>query len=92
MPDLRLFAQQAAAGSDLKIEALVQTPSGVSKFPVADLPGGSMPSWAPTAPITGNSGSIPDGSTLMVALRFEVPAATGTWQIDDAYVDPYRAG
>jgi hypothetical protein len=92
MPDLRLFAQQVAAGSDLKIEARVQTPYGVSTYPVADLADGSMASWAPTGPITGDSGRIPDGSTLMVALRFEVPAGAGTWQIDDAYVDPYRAG
>jgi hypothetical protein len=92
MPDLRLFAQQAAAGSDLKIEALVHTPYGVSAYPVGDLADGSMTSWAPVNPITGNSRTIPDGTTLMVALRFEVPAAAGAWQIDDAYIDPYRAG
>jgi hypothetical protein len=92
MPSLRLFAKQAAAGSDLKIEALVQTPSGASTYPVGVLADGSMPSWGPTSPITGNSGAIPDGTSLMVALRFEVPAAAGTWTIDDAYVDPYRAG
>jgi hypothetical protein len=92
MPSLRLFAQQAAAGSDLKIEALVQTSSGVNPYPVGDLADGSMPSWAPTSPITGNSGAIPNGSSLMVALRFEVPAAAGAWRVDDAYVDPYRAG
>jgi hypothetical protein len=92
MPDLRLFAQQQAAGSDLRIEALVQTSSGVSTYPVGDLADGSMTSWGATDPITGNSGAIPDGTTLAVALRFEVPAAAGAWQIDDAYVDPYRAG
>ncbi len=92
MPDLRLFAQQVAAGSDLKIVAVVQTPYGVSTYPVGDLADGSMTSWAPTSPITGDSGAIPAGSTLMVALRFEVPAGAGAWQIDDAYVDPYRAG
>jgi hypothetical protein len=92
MPDLRLLAQQAAAGSDLKIAALVQTPSGVNAYSVGDVADGSIPSWAPTSPITGNSGAIPDGTSLMVALRFTVPGAAGSWQIDDAYVDPYRAG
>lgn len=92
MPDLRLFAQQTAPGSDLKVEALVQTPSGVRTYPVGDLADGSTPSWAPTQPITGNSGSIPDGSSLMVALRFEIPPGASSWQIDDVFVDPYRAG
>jgi len=92
MPDLRLFAAQLNAGSDLRIEALVQTPSGVSTYPVGDLADGSVPSWAPTSPITGNTASIPDGTTLQVALRFDVPADAGAWQIDDVYVDPYRAG
>jgi hypothetical protein len=92
MPDLRLLARQVAAGGDLKIKALVPTGSGVNVYPVGDLADGSMPSWAPTSPITGNSGAIPDGTSLMVALRFEVPAAAGTWKIDDVYVDPYRAG
>lgn len=92
MPDLRLFAQQTVAGSDLKITALVQTAAGVSIYPVGSVTNGSITSWAPTNSIALNSGSIPNGSTLMVALRFEVPAGTGAWQIDDAYVDPYRAG
>lgn len=93
MPDLRLFAQQIAAGSDLRVDALVQTPSGVTAVPVAALADGSMSSsWAPTAPISGNTAAIPNGASIMVALRFEVPSSAGSWQIDDIYVDPYRAG
>jgi hypothetical protein len=93
MPDLRLFAQQIGAGSDLRVDALVQTHSGVTTVPVATLADGSMSSsWTPTAPIAGDTGAIPDGESLMVALRFEVPSSAGSWQIDDIYVDPYRAG
>jgi hypothetical protein len=92
MPDLRLFAEEATAGSDLQVQALVQTANGVKTVPVADLADGSMSSWAPTQPITGNSGTIPDGETLAVALEFSVPQSTGRWQIDDVYVDPYRSG
>ena len=92
MSDLRLFAQQVATGSDLKVTALVQTASGVSTYPVGAVTDGSMTSWGATNTIIGNSGSIPDGTTLRVALRLVVPAAGGAWQIDDAYVDPYRAG
>jgi hypothetical protein len=92
MPDMRFFAQQVAAGSDLKIEALVQTPNGVDTVPVADLADGSTSSWAPTEPISGNSGALPNGDSIMVALRFEAPLTAGSWQIDDVYVDPYRSG
>ena len=81
-----------APGSDLHVSVLVQTSSGVSWYPLADLADGSMPSWAPTNPITGDTTSIPDGSSLMVALHFHVPTGGGSWQIDDVYVDPYRAG
>jgi hypothetical protein len=27
-----------------------------------------------------------------VALRFRAPVSSGSWQIDDIYVDPYRSG
>lgn len=93
MPSLRLFAQQAMAGSDLQVQALVQTAGGgVATVNVADLADGSVPAWAPTAPITGNTGSIPSGQTVQVALRFSVPGTAGSWQLDDIYVDPFRSG
>lgn len=92
MPDLRFFAQEATAGSALEVQALVQTPNGVRTVQVADLADGSMSSWAPTQPITGNTGSIPNGVTLSVALEFSVPQSTGSWELDDLYVDPYRSG
>jgi hypothetical protein len=89
MSDLRFFAQQTAGGSDLQIDALVQTPSGVREVRVGDLADGSTPSWAPTDPIDGNTAAL--RNSIVVALRFEVPA-DGSWQIDDVYVDPYRSG
>ena len=92
MSGLRFFAQQATAGSDLHIDALVQTGGGVATVPVGDLSDGSMSSWAPTDMITGASASLPDNRTVMVALRFEVPSTTGSWQVDDIFVDPYRSG
>jgi len=92
MQSLRFFAQQVTAGSDLQVQALVQTPDGVRTVPVADLADGSMPSWAPTRPIAGDTSGLPDHASLMVALRFAVSSATASWQIDDVYVDPYRSG
>ncbi len=89
MSPLRFFAQQVSGGSDLEIEALVQTSRGVQTVPVAALADGSMSTWGPTQPIDGDTASITD--SVMVALRFEVPTG-GSWQIDDIYVDPYRSG
>jgi hypothetical protein len=91
MSGLRLFARQVAAGSDLRVRALLQTPNGVAVVPVADLADGTMSDWAPTDSL-GGSGTLPSGSSTMVALRFRAPVSSGSWQIDDIYVDPYRSG
>jgi hypothetical protein len=92
MTSLRFFAQQAAAGGDLQVQAVVQTPNGTQTVPVAELADGSMPSWAPTQPIPGDTSGLSSDQTLMVALQFNVPASAASWQIDDVYVDPYRSG
>lgn len=92
MSSLRFFAQQVAAGTDLRVDVLVQTSNGVKAVPVANVPDGSMWSWAPTQPLGGNSGRLPSGASVMVALRFVAPSSAGSWQIDDVYVDPYRSG
>lgn len=92
MGSMRFFAQQAVAGGDLRVQALVQTSRGVKTVPVGDLAGGSMLSWAPTQPIAGNSSGMPDSWSVMVALQFTVPDSGTPWQIDDIYVDPYRSG
>ncbi len=91
MSNLRFFAQEATAGSDLQVQVLVQTPNGVQTYPIADLADGSISSWAPTNPI-GDAGNLPDGETWSVALEFSVPQSAGSWQIDDVYLDPYRSG
>jgi hypothetical protein len=91
MQSLRLFAQQASAGGDLQVNALVQTWHGVKTVSLADLTDGSMSTWAPTAVIPRASG-IPNWQTVNVALQFSVPASAASWQIDDVYVDPFRSG
>jgi hypothetical protein len=91
MSGLRFFAQQVSAGTDLRVRVLLQTSDGVTVVPLADLADGSMPAWAPTDAL-GGSARLPSGSTMMVALRFRAPASSGSWQIDDIYVDPYRSG
>jgi hypothetical protein len=92
MKSLRFFAQQVSAGGDLSVRAIVRSVTGVTNVPVADLPDGPTGSWAPTASIPGDTSGLADGQTIMVALKFSVPASAGSWQIDDIYVDPYRSG
>jgi hypothetical protein len=92
MSGLRFFAQQAGSGTNLRVKALLQNSDGsVTAVPLADLADGSMPTWAPTDSL-GGSGHLPAGSSMMVALRFRAPVSSGSWQIDDIYVDPYRSG
>lgn len=93
MRSLRFFAQEPTGGSDLKVTALVQTSDGTTMtVPLGDLADGSASTWAPTAPIVADTSSLPDGATVQVALQFSVPQSSGSWQIDDLYVDPYRSG
>jgi hypothetical protein len=92
MNSLRFIAQQASAGGDLRVRAFIQTPDGVQSVLLADLADGSMPAWAPTDPIGGDTSGLSDDDSLMVALRFRVPDAGASWQIDDIYVDPWRSG
>ena len=90
MPSFRFFVRQTVPGSDLKIQGVVQTPRGPLSITLADLPDGSLPSWTPVQ-ITVLTNRIPKGFSISAAMRFVVPAS-GSWQIDDVYVDPYRAG
>ena len=92
MTSLRFFAQQAAAGGGLRVQALVQGFDGVTRVPVAHLFDGSTPSWAPADAIPGDTSGLSDDQSLTVALRFSVHSPDASWQIDDVYVDPYRSG
>jgi hypothetical protein len=90
MPSLRFFVRQTALGSDLRVQGLVQTPRGPFAFTVAALGDGSLLQWTPVQ-INVPTNRIPKGLSIPAALRFVVPGSGG-WQLDDVYVDPYRAG
>jgi hypothetical protein len=90
MPSVRFFVRQTEPGSDLKVQGIVQTQRGPLSMTLADLPDGSLSSWTPVQ-ITVETNRIPKGFSVAAAMRFVVPAS-GSWQIDDVYVDPYRAG
>jgi hypothetical protein len=57
---------------------------------VGNLADGSLSTWTPVK-ITVATNRIPKGFSVSAALRFVAPGSGG-WQIDDVYVDPYRAG
>ena len=90
MSSFRFLVRQTAPGSDLKIQGVVRTPRGPLSLTLADLPDRSLWSWTPAQIIVATN-RIPKGFSVAAALRFVVPAS-GSWQIDDVYVDPYRAG
>jgi hypothetical protein len=90
MPSLRFFVHQTTPGSDLKVQGVVQTPRGPISVTLADLADGSLSSWTPVQ-INVATNRIPKGTSIPAAMRFMVPG-DGSWQIDDIYVDPYRAG
>lgn len=91
MPYFRFFALQVTSGSDLKVQVKLGNASSRSlTLTVKELADGSMPAWAPVAPVFLVSGLLPKGISIPGALRFVVPGSTGSWQIDDVYVDPYR--
>jgi hypothetical protein len=90
MPSLRFFVRQPESGSDLKVQGIVQTPRGPFPFTVAAVPDGSLSGWT-AIEVNVPTNRIPKGLSIPAALRFAVPGA-GSWQLDDVYVDPYRAG
>ena len=94
MPYFRFLAHQRASGSDLKVTLVLlngATVLGSQVDSVGDLADGSMPVWAPTAPLKLTYGlSVPAGQTLTAELVFQAGLGLGSWQIDDVYIDPYR--
>ena len=90
MPRFRFFVRQTAPGSDLKIQGVVRTPRGTMSATIGDLPDGSVGAWTPVL-VNIPTYKIPKGLAVWGSLRLVVPG-TGSWQLDDVYVDPYRAG
>ena len=65
-------------------------PNGAIAVTVGSLSDGSVPGWT-TVQLNLPTNRIPKGLSVPGALRFVVPGS-GSWQLDDVYVDPYRAG
>jgi hypothetical protein len=89
-PTLRIFARnRGGLLSTLKAEVLYEDAGGETRaMPIGLVTGGSQ--WKPSLPmpIVVNLLPLLPGEHTAVAFRF---STTGSWQIDDVYVDPYRS-
>ena len=92
-PIMRFFARRTSGWllDSLKAEVLFEGAGGqVHSLPVGlVLAGGS---WQPTLPFPVLASLLPllPGEQTPVQFRF-TPVGGGTWQIDDVFVDPWRA-
>ena len=91
-PSFRFFAKRdgGAAYSRLLVEVVFADASGRQRsIPVGLVQ--SSANWAPTKPLPTivNRLASADTNTIDVSFRFR-PQGSGTWSIDDVYVDPMR--
>jgi hypothetical protein len=86
-PAIRAFAH-GTAGGDLKIQVIFHGLTGnlTGLLNFADVAGTN--GWAPTSRVS-SSLALP---VLTVSAQIRVTAASGAWQVDDAFVDPYING
>lgn len=86
-PAIRAFAR-GTTGGDLQIQVIFHGLTGnlTGILNIADLTGTN--GWAPTSRVSSNL-ALP---LLTAYAQIRVTAASGTWQVDDAFVDPYING
>jgi hypothetical protein len=92
-PTLRFFAKRTSGSllNPLAVEVLFEGLGGaLNSLPIGVVLAGG--SWQPTLPFPVVASLLPllPGQLTPVAFRF-TPAGLGDWQIDDVYVDPWRA-
>jgi hypothetical protein len=97
LPVVRFFSSGGNALSVLRVEAVYTDASGRQRS--LDLLPGALPtrSWAPTLPSLQLLGAVNaltlNGLTSELALRFTPRGllfGSGTWRVDDVYVDPWK--
>jgi hypothetical protein len=97
LPVVRFFSQGGSLLSYLQVDAIYRDASG-RKRSVVLLPG-ALPSgsWTPTLPLLQLGGTLNaltlNGLTTEIQLRFTPRGGlfgSGTWRIDDVYVDPWK--
>ncbi len=97
LPIVRYFSSGGAALSSLRVEAVYTDSSGRQRS--LDLLPGGLPtkSWSPSLPALQLLGTVNaltlNGLTSEIALRFTPRGllfGSGTWRLDDVYVDPWK--
>ncbi len=92
-PTMRFFAKSQGTGplSSLRVDVLFEGALGLQTATI----GSVLPSaeWAPTAPylVVANLLPLLPPNATPVAFRL-TPQGSGTWTVDDLYVDPWRNG
>ena len=97
LPIVRYFSTGGNLLSYMRVEAVYTDPSGRQRSIDLLPPGLPTKSWAPSLPALQLMGLLNvltlDGLTSEIALRF-TPKGTlfgsGSWRIDDVYVDPWK--
>jgi hypothetical protein len=92
-PSMRFFARSANTGllASLKVEVLVESSLGLTlSLPIGNVSPGAAWSPSPRFLIVANLLPLLPGQQTPVAFRF-TPQGTGSWWIDDVYVDPHRS-
>lgn len=89
-PTLRFFAKRSSAlGATMTVEVLFETANGdVASLPIGTAAGTA--SWQPTLPMAVVANLLPLLPGDHTPVQFRFTTLTGSVQIDDAYVDPYR--
>jgi len=99
LPIVRFVYQGGSLLSSLKVEAVWTNTSG-SQSSIVLLPGvlAAGSSWSPTLPLLQLGGALNaltlNGLTTEMSFRFTPKGGlfgSGTWRIDDIYVDPWKS-
>jgi hypothetical protein len=89
-PTIRFFAKRPSFSllPLLTVEGVFTTRAGTTaSLPLVGVPLAGN-SWSLQLPFVTTGAVLELGDTTM--MRFRIRAVTGSWQVDDLYVDPYR--
>jgi hypothetical protein len=87
-PTMRFMAS-ASLGSLMAVSAVLENPlGGTLTLPVGVVAGTG--SWQPTLPILVGANLLATLGNGRAAVAFTFTPLTGSWRVDDVYVDPYR--
>jgi hypothetical protein len=89
-PTIRFFAKRPSFSllPLLTVEGMFTTKAGTTaSLPLVGVPLAGN-SWSLQLPFVTTGAVLELGDTTM--MRFRIRAVTGSWQVDDLYVDPYR--